>query len=121
MDVFTIGSVKYERSNERLACSKCDGRLCAWGENYKEFATSRTLGSEEMRARLSSSYYLKEHDEVELREFVCPHCGLLLDFEVYRAGEPARLDFEPPEAARARGYDARAQYEAAPESWISFS
>ncbi|MCW3023143.1 MAG: hypothetical protein JWR30_2465 [Conexibacter sp.] len=121
MDGFTIGSVKYDHAARELTCEKCAGRLCAWGENYKESVASRTVRAAEMRERLSSSYYLKEHDEVELREFICPHCGLLLDFEVYQAGEPARLDYEPLEAAQARGYDARSLYQAAPEGWITFS
>jgi acetone carboxylase gamma subunit len=121
MDAFTIGSVRYDEAAGQLACDKCGDRLCGWGENYKESVKSRTLGAAELRERLTSSYYLKEHDEVELREFICPSCGLLLDFEVYQAGEPARADYEPLERARERGYDARALYEADPDKWISFS
>jgi acetone carboxylase gamma subunit len=120
MEPFTIGSVKYESANGRLSCEKCDGQLAAWGENYKDHVKSNRLTANDMRERLSSSFYLKEHDDVEVREFVCPHCGLLLDLEVYTVGEPARADYEPLDAARDRGYDARALFESQPDAWIRF-
>ncbi|GAB2960369.1 acetone carboxylase subunit gamma [Amycolatopsis acidiphila] len=119
MEPFIIGAVRYD-PEDGLSCEKCGGRFCTWGGNYKEHVKSRRLAATELKKRVSPSYYVKEHDDVELREFHCPHCGLLLDFEVYRVGEPNRVDYEPLDRAGARGYDARALFEQAPDSWITF-
>jgi acetone carboxylase gamma subunit len=119
MEPFTIGTVRYAPQHG-LSCEKCGGELCAWGANYKEHVKSRRATAAELQKRVSSSYYIKEHDDVELREFLCPHCGLLLDCEIYRVGEPDRADYVPLELARAGGYDARALFQEAPDTWITF-
>jgi acetone carboxylase gamma subunit len=121
MTDFTIGSVKYEQSAGRLACERCGHQLCEWGANYKDFATVRTLTAEQVRDRISSSFYIKEHDGIEFREFICPGCGRVLDFETYEVGEPARLDYESLAGAREKGYDARAMADESPDSWVRFA
>jgi hypothetical protein len=70
-----------------VVCAQCDHHLAAAGEAWKSHAaaTETPLGDK------MATYTVD--DEVHLREFACPNCGVLLDSEIAYQGDPPLLDY----------------------------
>lgn len=64
----------------RVRC-RCGQTLVEEG-NWKDGAQSRTVAPDE------HGFHIRLHEELELREHVCPSCGTLLEAEVARKGAP---------------------------------
>ena len=65
-----------------IACSKCDHLIGPTDENWKPHAVLY----EQPISSLGETYTTNE--QVLLRSFVCPGCGVLLETEVALAGDP---------------------------------
>ncbi|NNM01014.1 MAG: hydantoinase B/oxoprolinase family protein [Gammaproteobacteria bacterium] len=70
-----------------VVCAQCDHHLAAAGQAWKLHATAtETALGDKMAA------YTVDGD-VHLREYACPHCGVLLDSEIAYQADPPLLDF----------------------------
>jgi N-methylhydantoinase B len=65
---------------DRVIACRCGQELGPANGNWKDGALRRTVAPEEHGPRL------RLHEELELREHVCPGCGTLLEAEVARKG-----------------------------------
>jgi len=117
-----IGDVVWNQDDHSVACAKCDERLSADDENWKEHSLlKRTNAAERLNCGdFGPAYSVYEHPDLELVEIFCPHCKALLAAELYLRDEPLRWTFRSLDVAIEQGYDAAADFAAEPEQWISF-
>lgn len=75
-----------EGGADRICCRACGHAICRADELWKDAA----VRSERPLSWVSPLY--TSGSPALIREFVCPACGLLLDAEVARSGDPALLE-----------------------------
>ncbi len=95
-DATTAPTTVVATIGENLEIVDGDGRQwvrCSCGhvfgpsdENWKTYAASSSLSATEVSPRA------KLHDELELRQYVCPSCGRLHSLELVRKGAPPRWE-----------------------------
>ncbi len=74
----------------------CGEELGAWPGNWKMRCRIHVRDSRERLEALFPPEHLTIDPElVELREFICPRCGTLLDVDCVPPGYPVELDFVP--------------------------
>jgi len=62
-----------------IACSRCGHKLCDDSENWKSHSVARSV-----RQDLLDLNLIKLHGDLQLLEYICPQCGVLLDVELLR-------------------------------------
>jgi len=78
-----------------IACRKCGEEICDADANYKEHAAIRTGPITDAGPVFTPPEKIYDRDpDIEFRQFFCPGCAVLLDYEVVPADEPILHDLE---------------------------
>ena len=77
---------------------ECGHELCDWREHWKLHARVLVRDTPELLAEVFPQLAC-DPEWMEVREFVCPGCGSLLEVEPAVPGYPVTRDFEPDLAA----------------------
>jgi acetone carboxylase gamma subunit len=78
-----------------IACSECGTELCDASENYKEHAAMRTgpvTDAGPVYAAPAEIY--DDPPSMEFRQFFCPNCATLFDYELAPEDEPILHDVD---------------------------
>jgi acetone carboxylase gamma subunit len=91
-DIQRVGhSLVYSVSRGRFGCGACGFDLGRVDENFKD----RTEMRERPVTQIAPEFGVSEvtiSAKVVFREFLCPKCGLRLDTEIARLGDPVLSD-----------------------------
>ena len=79
-------SISLLSSSGRIACRGCGQDLCGASESWKQHTRVVERPLRELAAVYTTG------PETLLREFACPTCGLTLDSEVTRRGDPPLVE-----------------------------
>jgi len=82
LEVVRIGKKKIVRC-------RCGYQLGASAKNWKEHAIQIKPSAE------ATGPFVKLHEDLEIRQYLCPECGLSLGMEVARRGDPLLFEVEP--------------------------
>jgi len=74
-----------------LACSRCDHVVAGYGENYKAGLLAMQGPVTEIPRVIDPAYFLDE--EIVLRHFCCPGCGVQMSIELVKVDEPLLSEF----------------------------
>jgi acetone carboxylase gamma subunit len=74
--------------NEKLVRCRCGYQFGLASQNWKENAIKITPFTE------ITGPFVKFHDDLEARQYICPECGLSLCVEVARKGDPSLFEAE---------------------------
>lgn len=92
IDIRRIGhSLVYSVSRGRFGCGACGFDLGPVDENFKD----RTEMRERPVTQIAPEFGVSEvaiSAKVVFREFLCPQCGLRIDTEIARLGDPVLSD-----------------------------
>jgi N-methylhydantoinase B len=77
-----------EADNQKVVRCRCNYQFGPITQNWKHYA-AKVIAPDESTGRL-----VKCHDELEIREYICPNCGVLLDVDVARKDDPLFWDIE---------------------------
>jgi N-methylhydantoinase B len=115
-----IGNVLQDLGGRQDRCADCGYVLARAGHNWKEQCSARRVNASERlnRGDVGPDNRVRAHPCVELAELFCPACSALLSVEFYLTNEPYRWSFRTLADARDAGYDAAAEHETDPQSWI---
>lgn len=84
------------KSGRAIIKTECGAELCGWRENWKMACRILVRDTDEKLARIFPDEHLTIDPRlVEVREFICPQCGTLLDVDVVPPTYPVDLEFEP--------------------------
>lgn len=84
------------KGDRAVVKTTCGEELCPWPDNWKMRCRILVRDSHERLAALFPAEHLTINPEfVELREFICPRCGTLLDVDCVPPTYPVELEFEP--------------------------
>lgn len=76
-----------------IACSKCAKAICQVTENYKRHCAMTEYPVSDINPYvLDPKIYVD--DEMVLRDYACPSCGLLMQIEIARPGGPPLWDIQ---------------------------
>ena len=70
------------RGKRQIICRKCTHSFCIAAESWK----TQAVLHEQVMSHLGALYSTGE--EVVMRSFTCPSCGVLLDTEIAMKGDP---------------------------------
>jgi acetone carboxylase gamma subunit len=117
-----IGNVVWSHEQHSVSCGRCGARLSADDQSWKDHAlVKRSNAAQRLNSgEFGPAFHVYEHEDLELAEIFCPECKALLAVELCLRDEPLRWTFRSLAVAKSQGYDPVAEYEADPESWISF-
>jgi acetone carboxylase gamma subunit len=79
-------------SERQFACGHCHGELAPVQMNWKETAVGRWSDLAESLARLGVRIKARTERRLLLYEWACPHCGSLLETNLYPEGMPPLHD-----------------------------
>ena len=74
-------------------CFRCSGELGDAHENYKSFLLVHEVSAEVVYPPWIG--FRPSPDFTTIREYACPHCGVLMDVEYAPPGYPPLHDFQP--------------------------
>lgn len=78
-----------------ISCSKCGEEICDAEENYKEHTALRTGPITDAGPVFTPPEKIYDRDPgIEFRQFFCPSCAVLFDYEVVPEDEPILHDLE---------------------------
>ena len=90
----SAAAVKGEKNDAmEMHCRMCDSAICASTENYKDAVVQRRLPLS-AGGSLMNDPALYVDANIELRQFVCPGCGTLLETEVACESDATLRDIE---------------------------
>ena len=89
-----VAVVKGEYQDDiKMHCRMCDTAICSITENYKDAVVQRRLPISAGGSMMNDpSLYVDAN--IELRQFVCPGCGTLLETEIARESDSNLRDIE---------------------------
>lgn len=79
--------VKDVQGNRVYACTKCGHELGSIKEDYKHFASKRTVPISKAQPAFLASYAVKS-DTFVMREYFCPVCGVMFEVDMVKKDEP---------------------------------
>jgi len=88
---------QYLKLNEddTISCTECGEVLCSVENNYKKFAAINRTDVGNLGPAFSPPEEIIGYDpEIELRQYFCPNCGILLDHQVAKTDDPIIHDIE---------------------------
>lgn len=78
-----------------ILCSECGEQLCEATQNYKEHSAMRTGPVTDAGPVFTAPKEIYDDPPaVEFRQFFCPNCATLFDYEVVPEDEPILHDVE---------------------------
>jgi acetone carboxylase gamma subunit len=83
-----------DRGDRGVVRCACGHDLCGWRENWKLHSRILVRDTPETLAEVFPRLAC-DPEWMELREFICPGCGGLLEVDAAVPGYPVVLDFEP--------------------------
>jgi len=72
---------------------QCGQPLAPLEDNYKKYVKVRRYPVQDVAGHVHPSN--RSEHSVEFREFLCPHCGALIESEIARNGDPFVWDYQP--------------------------
>ena len=84
-----------QKSGERIVKCDCGQEFCEYHENWKHHARVYVRDTVEAMRELYRPYEHADPQWMELREFYCPGCFVLLEVEAVAPGYPVLFDFLP--------------------------
>ena len=81
------------RNHARMHCRMCDSAICGMTENYKDAVIQRRLPVSAAGSMMNDPGLYVDAG-IELRQFVCPGCGTLLEMEVACESDSVLRDIE---------------------------
>jgi len=69
------------------SCIKCGHMLGPAEEDFKNFASKRTVSISKAQPAFLASYAVKS-DTFVMREYFCPRCGVMFEVDMVRKDEP---------------------------------
>lgn len=80
---------------ERIACGECGEDLCDARDNYKEHTALRTGPLTDAGPVFDAPEEIYEDPpDIEFRQFFCPNCATLFDYEIALKNDPILHDVE---------------------------
>ena len=77
-----------EAGRRVLACGRCDRVVCGYGDSFKEFLNVSAARLVDVLPRANEPNDYLDDEEIVMRRYCCPGCGVLMSTEVVRAAEP---------------------------------
>ncbi|MFB6172889.1 MAG: acetone carboxylase subunit gamma [Haloarculaceae archaeon] len=78
-----------------ISCLECGEQLCDADQNYKKHSAMRTGPVTDIGPVFTDPEEIyEEAPDVEFRQFFCPNCATLLDYEVVPEDEPILHDLD---------------------------
>lgn len=87
--------------NGRYRCENCGKDIGSVADNYKVYVNYRSRSVAEIGELFVAPRTFVD-DDIVIREFICPDCGVLFDSEINRASEPPIWDIDLSATAVAR-------------------
>lgn len=81
------------KNDTRMHCRMCDTAICGMTENYKDAVIQRRLPISDAGSMMNDPGLYVDAG-IELRQFVCPGCGTLLEMEVACESDSVLRDIE---------------------------
>lgn len=95
MSVTVHAYLRLDADEDTIACTECDEVLCGAAENYKEHVAVRTGPVTDAGPVFTAPEEIyEEPPSIEFRQFFCPNCATLFDYEVVPESEPVLHDVE---------------------------
>lgn len=79
--------------NGRYVCDRCRADVGSIDRNYKVGAHYRSRPVQQISELFVDPRQFVD-DDIVIREFLCPHCGVLFDSEINRADSPPVWDID---------------------------